>query len=115
MVMEATDQGHLYFEVCKHFNVPRSSLRGHMMEKTKSRKIGPTRMLSTNEEHAFCTYIDDMAKCRFFLTPTEVKIIVGQMTEVRNTSFKNGVLGPFWLRWFKNRHPKLILRTFQGL
>ena len=85
--MEAIDKGYPYSEVCGHFNIPRSSLKDHMVGKTKSRKMGLLEVLSIAEEHALCVYIEDMAECGLPLIPTQIKIKVGQMTQERDTPF----------------------------
>jgi hypothetical protein len=37
------------------------------------------------------------------------------MCETRVNSFYNGIPGAGWLRWFRHRHPQLVLRSVQGL
>ena len=115
MAMEAIDNGHSYSKVCDEYKIPRSSLKDHMNGKTRFKKMGPKSVLTAEEEIALYHYIEEMAKCGLFIAPTQVKIKVAQMTEERVISFKNGIPGPTWMKWFLNRHPELTLRTSQGL
>ena len=86
-----------------------------MVGKTKSRKMGPSGVLFTIEEHALCIYIEDMAECGILLTPVQLKIKVGQTTQKRDITFKNKIRGPSWWRWFKSRHLELTSTTSQGM
>ena len=52
-----------------------------MMGKTKSRKMTLVGVLSTYEEQALCEYIVDMAECALPLTPRQLKLKIGQMTQ----------------------------------
>ena len=112
--MEAIDNGHKYSKVSAHYGIPKSSIRDHMNGRTKTRKMGPKGVLSEEEEIALCTYIEDMAECGLPLIPSQIKIKVGQMTQGRMTSFKNGIPGASWWKWFRRRHPELSMRTLQG-
>ena len=53
--------------------------------------MGPKGVLTIEEETALCHYIEEMVDCGLSLTPTKVKIKVGQMIEERVTPFKNGI------------------------
>ena len=87
MTIEAIYNGHKYSEVCATYGIPRSNLRDHIMGKTKSRKIGPKRVLTKEEELAFCDYIGDMTECGLSMTSTQVKLKMAQMIEDRITTF----------------------------
>ena len=41
--------------------------------------------------------------------------MVSEITQERETPFTKGIPGDSWLKWFKNRHPEIILRSSQGL
>jgi hypothetical protein len=38
-----------------------------------------------------------------------------QLTQHRETPFRDGIPGRGWLKWFRKRHPELVLRLAQGL
>jgi hypothetical protein len=44
-----------------------------------------------------------------------LRLKVAQICQDRPNPFNHGIPGQGWLRWFKIRHPKLALRSFQGL
>ena len=49
------------------------------------------------------------------MTPTQLKNKVAEITQDRITPFKDGIPGQSWMRWFRARHPELVLRMPQGL
>ena len=49
------------------------------------------------------------------MTPNQLKSKVAEITQDRVTLFKNGIPGESWLKWFRRRHPNLVLRVPQGL
>ena len=113
--MEAIDQGYSYSQVSAEYDIPKSSLRDHVIGKTRSRKMGPKGVLTDEEEFALCEFIQEMREIGHSLTSTQVKIKVEQMIQQKITSFKEGIPRPSWWKWFKHRHQELILRTPQGL
>ena len=56
-----------------------------------------------------------MAECGLYVIPSQIKVKFGQMIQGRMTRFKNGIPGALWWKWFRHRHPKLSIRTPQGL
>ena len=44
-----------------------------------------------------------------------MKAKVAEITQERVTPFTNGIPGKSWLKWFRARHPTLVLRVPQGL
>jgi hypothetical protein len=97
------------------YDVPRSTLRSHVMGLTISRKRGRKPVLSTTEEEKLVNYIHGMARYGHPLNLTELKIKVVEATQLRDIPFTDGIPGPGWLRWFRKRHPELLLRLSQGL
>ena len=49
------------------------------------------------------------------MTPTQLKAKVAEITQDKVTPFKNGVPGYSLVKWFRLRHPHLVLRVPQGL
>jgi hypothetical protein len=77
---------------------------------TLSRKRGRNPILSSTEEEKLVNYIYDMARYRYPLNLTELRIKVAEATQLRDTPFIDGIPGTGWLYWFRKRHPKLSLR-----
>ena len=57
----------------------------------------------------------EMVRWRHGLSPTKLKLKVAEITQQRETPFINGIPGASWLKLFKKRHPKFILRMSKGL
>ena len=49
------------------------------------------------------------------MTPIQLKAKVVEITQNRVTPFKNGVPRDSWVKWFRSRHPHLVLKVPQGL
>jgi hypothetical protein len=107
--MAAIDQGCLVQIAALDYDIPRSSLKSHVMGLTMSRKRGKKPVLSVVEEEKVVRYILGMAKYGHPINITELKIKVVEATQLQETPFKNGILGAGWLRWFRKRHPKILL------
>ena len=93
MAIEAINNGHSYSKVSVEYKILRYSLRNHMNGKTRSRKMGPKGVFKSEEEIALYHYIEEMVDCGLSLSPTQLIIKVGEMTEDTITPFKNGILG----------------------
>ena len=115
LAIEGLDQGYKIFEVCEKYNIPRSSLRDHFLGKSRGRKMGPKTVLSAQEEEKVCDYINLMVNWGHPMTPLQLKNKVAEITQDRITPFKNGQPGKSWVKWFRIRHPHLVLRMPQGL
>ena len=102
-------------EVSNNFRIPRSTLREHYFGKRKSRKIGPKCVLTMVKERQLVQYLEEMVRISCPLNPTQLKLKVAEMTQTRMIPFRNGIPGKSWIRWFKNRHPELVLRSPQPL
>ena len=57
----------------------------------------------------------DMADLGLPLTPTQLKIKVGEITQQKNIPFKNRIIGGRWMMWLRQKHLDLTLRTPQEL
>ena len=85
------------------------------MGRSRRRKTGPKTILSIEEEKDIVEYIHLMVEWGHPMTPLQLKNKVVEITQERVTPFKDGVPGESWVRWFRARHPKLVLRVPQGL
>jgi hypothetical protein len=97
------------------FGIPRSSLEDWLYGRRRSCRRGKEGTLSTEEESLIVTWICKCQDMDWPLTNLELRLKVCEITQTRATSFKNGIPGVGWLRWWKRRHPKLSLRVPQGL
>ena len=97
------------------YDVPRSTLRSHVMGLTLSRKRGRKPVLSTIEEEKLVQYIYGMARYGHPFNLIELKIKLAKATQLHNTPFIDGIHGVGQLHWFKKRHLKLSLHMSQRL
>ena len=97
------------------FNIPRTSMRDYYSGKIKNRKMGPKTILIIEEELKLVEYMLEMQNLAHPLSVNELKFKVGEIYQGRVTPFKDGVPGKSWLKWFKRRHPQLVLRIPQAL
>ena len=93
MAIERFDEGYKISEVCEKYNIPRSLLRDHIVDRSKGKKMGPKTILSMDEEEKLCDYIELMVKWGNPMIPTQLKAKVAEIIQYKVTSFKNGVLG----------------------
>jgi hypothetical protein len=108
--MAAVERGCPVQTTALDYDVPRSTLRSHVMGLTISRKCGRKPMLSPAEEDKLINYIHGMARYGHLLNLTELKIKVVEATQMRDTPFTDGIPRPGWLRWFHKSHPDISLR-----
>ena len=71
----------------RHFDIPRSSLRGHIMRLTLTRKRGPSSILSPSEEKQV---VDFLFQLQHPLNITELKLKVAEIIQGHVTPFKEG-------------------------
>ena len=115
LAIDALDSGYNISQVSRHFQIPRSSLRDHYEERTKSRKLGPQDVLTTAEEEQLVTYLEDMVRVSCLFNITHLKAKVAEITQIRLIPFTNGISGKSWMKWFRNRQPYLFLRKPKGV
>ena len=101
-------------EVCLKYGIPRSSLRDHIEERTRTRRMGPNTIL-TQEECQLVDYIQMMVLWGHPITPSQLKSKVAEITQLKIIPFKNGIPGDSWVKCFRDKHPDLVLRVPQGL
>ena len=107
--------GHKYSEVCKTYGIRKSSLRDHYVRVRKSRKIRPKAVLTMEEEDMHIQYLEEMVKISCPLNIAQLKLKVAEITQTRKTPFTNGMLGKSWIKWFREKHPFLVLRSPEAL
>jgi hypothetical protein len=113
--MATVEDGRKIQEIGEDFGIPPSTLRAHLMGTIQSRKRGKKLVMSEQEEAALVQYVLDMCDRAHPLNMTQLIINAAQLTQHRETPFKYGILGRGWLKWFRRRHPELVLRVAQGL
>ena len=60
-------------------------------------------------------YLEEMVRVSCPLNITQLKAKMGEITQTRLTPFTNGIPGKSWMKWFRNKHPYLVLRKLEGL
>ena len=115
LAIDALDTGYPMSQVCKKYEIPRSSLRDHYVAKRKSRKSGPPGIFIIAEEEELVQYLQEMVRVSCPLNITQLRTKVAELTQTRWTPFTNGIPGKSWVKWFRNRHPELVLRVPKGL
>ena len=115
MTIYALDHDYIIGEVSQAFNIPRTSLRDHYEGKVKGRKMGPKATLIMEEKEKLVEYMEEMVKLAHPLSPNDLKLKVAEICQSREISFKDGIPRRSWLKWFKKRHPHLVMRIPQGL
>ena len=102
-------------DVSNNFGIPRSTLKEHYVGKRKSRKIKPKGVLTMAEEASLVQYLEEMVRVSCPLNITQLKLKVAEITQTRMTPFTHGIPGKSWIKWFRQRHPNLVLRFPQPL
>ena len=115
LATEGLDQGYKLSQVCAKYGIPRSSLRDHLVGRSRGRKMGPKIVLFIEEENDLVEYIHLMVEWGHPMTPLQLKNKVAEITQERITLLKDGISRESWIRWFTTRHPELVLRVPQGL
>ena len=111
----AIDEGQSMKKATRDNNIPYSSLRDWYSEKTRYQSHGTKGVLSIAEESELVIYFTEMYDRGYGLSPSALKMKVYEITKIQWLPFCNGILGVGWMRWFKQRHPKLIVRSLKGL
>jgi hypothetical protein len=86
--MAAVEQGCPVQTTALDYDIPRSTLRGHVMDLILSRKRGRKPVLSVGEEEKVVKYIMGMARYGHLISITELKIKVAEATQLWQTPFK---------------------------
>jgi hypothetical protein len=112
--IDAIDDGMPIHRAFEKYGIPRASLHDWLYGKTTSRKRGRERILTAYEEQLI-EWIYKIQDLRWPITNLDLWLKVCEIIQTRPTLFKDGILGPRWLQWWRRRHPELTLRIPQGL
>ena len=111
----AVDAGCQIASAAKAIGIPTTSLRDHLYGKTMKRKKGRQGVLTVEEETTLVKWMLEMQDHAHPISILELRRKVAEITQEQWTPFTDGIPGRGWLKWFRNRHPELILRSSQGL
>ena len=96
-----TDYGMKVNAASRKFGIPASSLRDHLLSKTRSRQRGNSLALKPDEEKKLVDYIFKMQDLGHPLTAGELRLKVALATQSRETPWSaTGVPEKGWLRRF---------------
>ena len=62
LAMEAIHKGYSYSQASAKYDIPKSSLRDHVIRKTRSKTVELKGVLNADEEFALCDYVQEMAE-----------------------------------------------------
>jgi hypothetical protein len=113
--MAVVEDGRKIQEASEDFGIPPSTLRAHLIGTIQSRKRGKKVVMIEQEEAALEQYVLNMCDRAHPLNMTQLIMKATQLTQHRETPFKDGIPGREWFKWFYRRHPELVLRVAQGL
>ena len=99
----------------EQFHIPYSSFHEHFYGLRKLRIRGAPSDLSKEEEQQLTDWLISMVERGYELSPTTLKMKVGEITISRDTPFREGIPGRGWMRGWRPRHPELTLRVSQAL
>jgi hypothetical protein len=113
--LKAVDDGCPIQTAAKDYDIPRSSLRGHVMGTTVTCKRGRKAVSDPVEETKLVEYVHGMENLGHPVDILGLKLKVAEACQERVTPFRDGIPGQGWLRWFRHRHPEISLQVAQGL
>ena len=116
--VEYVKTGHLLWEGSRLYNVPVETLRHRVTGMVDlSCKPGPSTVLTPEEEEQLYKYAVEMADREFGLTRGDLMRLAFVIVEKsgRPNPFHDGMAGRGWMDGFRQRHPKITLRTPQSL
>ncbi|CAB3252719.1 unnamed protein product [Arctia plantaginis] len=103
----------------KKFGVPRITLTNKVKGKSPmERKMDPTSILTPEEEHKICDWVQKMAKAGFPETTEQLIVSVEKyLKELKRPCvlFKHGRPGRTWVKAFIRRNPTISMRISQNL
>ena len=78
--IDALDNGYKISQVCKTFQIQRTSLRDHYEGRAKSRKLGRQGVLTLAKKKELLTYLDEMVRVSCPLNIIQLRAKVGEIT-----------------------------------
>lgn len=115
LAFNAVERGGRLRTVARHYGIPASSLHDHFYGRTLTRKRGRQGVLTVEEEGDLERYVLQMQDLGYPLTIAQLRLKVAEVVQTWETPFRDGIPGAGWLRWWRRRHPDLVLRSTQGL
>jgi hypothetical protein len=79
--------------VSKFWGILVTSFFDHLNGKTISRKIGPSSVLTKEEDEVVVALVLSMQECGLSITLQQFKWKVVEVTQIHPTTFQNGMLG----------------------
>ncbi|XP_057859753.2 MFS-type transporter clz9-like [Cryptomeria japonica] len=99
----------------RKWGIPIATLSKWLGGLTTTSKKGPPTILTYQEEEQIVQWCQEMASCGHGLEIINLKAVVSQICEGRQTSFKDGMPCNSWRSGFKARRRELSLWTVVGL
>jgi hypothetical protein len=86
--MDAVERGtHSLRKASRSWNIPMSSFFNHVNGKTRSRKMGPRRMLIEEEDSIVIAWTLAMQECGLSISLQHLKMKVAKLAQIRVTPF----------------------------
>lgn len=104
-------------QIAEKYGVPRSSLRYHIKNPGHKTSLGPSPILTVSEESSLEDWIIISARKGFPRNKEDILDTVQKflVENPRPNSFLNNRPGDGWWKAFLKRHPKLTIRTSEGV
>lgn len=101
----------------KKYNIPRSTLQFRLSSKFSKSSMGPSPILTDNEEQLLVKWIIECSRKGFPQRKLDVQLSVKEFLTVdeRENPFKDNMPGDGWFRAFLRRHPELSIRTSESV
>lgn len=116
--MQAVRNGMAARTAAKEFNIPRRTLRNHLLSGSTKKKIGRPSCLTYEQEIELCERIFRLADVGMPLTAKVIRRSVYEYCQKNNipSRFDNkGIAGRKWLKLFLGRHPDVSRRKSQSM
>ncbi len=102
-------------QAANQFNVPKSTLHDRISGRVKPGAVpGAPRYLNEEEEEEVVWWLEGCAEIGYAKTVREVRGVVGAIVASKN-NLESVVVSHGWWDRFRSRHPRLTLRTGEGL
>ena len=72
-------------------------------------------MLTLAKEGHTVKYLEEIVRIACSLNTNQLQLKVAEIIQTRLTPFTNGIPQKSWVKWFKLRHPQLIMRSSEAL
>ena len=98
-----------YREAVEAYEVPKSTIADHVMNKTKSSKLGRPAVLTEEVELLLVHAINKLADWGFGVSDQELKLIIrNYLVSTNQNVFNNNLPGRKFLILFKQRHHNIL-------